>query len=219
MDKNYFINSDGLNIADILVDLGDTESCGYFIQGQKENELFPYLTNFGREVEVLEDGVKKKVGMCHVQKNKEVLWHTHCSTHNPYPSANDIISIITDDTLSEIIFTKWGIWQLTCSKKHKINGQKYKALYSYFKQCGDVLNRDGDINKYIFYIENINKEEKEIELDLKIFFSFWNDLNSYNLNVFPGLHLYNPEKSDINIKDTINRTEQLKISKNPFLDL
>ena len=68
-------------------------------------------------------GAKDESGraMCS-HPHAQINYHTHPETSKAYPSSEDIVKMITYkagavNSSIEVIFTKWGIWQITSLKR------------------------------------------------------------------------------------------------------
>jgi hypothetical protein len=136
-----------------------------------EEEKCGYLVPYGQYLLVLtENGISGNDGrrLCnYIPPYQKYIWHTHPNTSQSYPSTEDIIKIITPRTenvvMNSIIFTRWGIWELSSklkstdkiSKSVKSNLDKaYGALYHITDKGRGILNRSAlpIVHSYILQI-------------------------------------------------------------------
>lgn len=97
---------------------------------------------------------------CNTKQNYNVVWHTHPHVSKIYPSLADILKVLKHNTHTSFIFTKYGLWKLTCPNKYEwLRDENYRALIS------------GDIEPVLdnFYYRTNNG--KEISIDAVKYFT------------------------------------------------
>jgi proteasome lid subunit RPN8/RPN11 len=158
----------------------DDEVCG-FLKRNKENK---YL-KLDEQENITKDFSRKS---CQTKKYSKMIYHTHPSISKSYPSVEDIIKIIklkNKIIKISIIFTVWGIWQLSCTNKsdnipveieNKIRDQLANIYHNQNKGRGEL--RDKKLLQKS--INNINKILSEYNFEMR--FSEWNFENDFYLS-------------------------------------
>jgi hypothetical protein len=163
-----------LKVIESLIEK-DIEVCGFIF-----DKTVIYIDSVGDE------------NSCQHSKYQEVIFHTHPKKGKGYPSIEDILKIVkkrkTDLPKLSIIFTGWGVWELSCNKKVEIKEDEIRKIYSpyldsiYFKtEKGRKLqNEDYVFKKIKDLVDGINKN---LKCELSIIFSSWKEVGeTYKLN-------------------------------------
>src|SRR3989344_4665986 len=96
-------------------------------------ELFLYVENVGEESEHTQ-------GMCQNKTYTTYAWHTHPISSKGYPSVADIFMPLRKRPNFSIIFTSWGIWELSSTHKYQISEEKREYLKDkYFRPILDKI--------------------------------------------------------------------------------
>lgn len=128
---------------------------------------------------------------CILPHRANYTWHSHFIGAKSYPSAEDILSImkkrknISEQSLLELIFTRWGIWNIT--SLHKENFKDIPKELSYLTEKGDMIYRACNGAKTDFYDMGVIREvisritNRYIKLGLAITFTPWTQIeDNYN---------------------------------------
>lgn len=114
---------------------------------------------------------------------KGAVWHTHPHTAKGYPSISDLLKPIKHSALKiSIIFTPWGIWELSSRKKYILSDSKENEEFNqYFKRklapyehalyFSSDRGRKESVNKYIHDVKKILEK-----YEYSIFFTPWKNL-------------------------------------------
>ena len=149
------------------------ESCGFL--NLKNNKLEAYvdqLAIYGS------DGSKKYCQHSHYQT---YTWHTHCMTDKAYPSAEDIRKTLkTQSIRTQLIFTKWGIWELSAGVKRKPSDPTFKRI----QEEGFNLYRNTDTGRENLTSKTLQHIKRYIKsltynlrtYELEIYFTPWDQL-------------------------------------------
>lgn len=72
---------------------------------------------------------------CTLPRRGNYTWHSHFLGAKSYPSAEDILGVMkkrdnpAEQSLVELIFTRWGIWEITSMKKAKFSDVPEQLAY------------------------------------------------------------------------------------------
>lgn len=121
----YISFEDLVMIKRLIIDK-DMESCGFLFENKENDELSIFLESYGSEIKKPDGKVLR--GLCTWSKYTKYMWHTHSSNLIAYPSPEDLLYVIKDrgfeDPLVSIVFTKWGIWEMSnYGKKYKLTSE------------------------------------------------------------------------------------------------
>jgi hypothetical protein len=158
----------------------DVEMCGYLTE-----QFIPYINMVG----------KGQSGQCNVSEYMPMMWHTHPYVSKSYPSVQDIIHVLHKSsrnpkafTLS-IIFTRWGIWELSCTNKKSLDEYSVDNIISeLLKKQLDYLYKSSRTNLTPEILQKINLAIVNItnhfsDFKLKIYFTPWQNIQGdYNIN-------------------------------------
>jgi hypothetical protein len=163
----------------------DTEFCGIFekrgdcLVMDKSSVAVGYKTEDGRNA-------------CRHKKNDSLIWHTHPYSAHSYPSHEDIFKVLKYREKPEkyvrksIIFTRWGVWQISFDGYRKLDWEKEKEKVKELEKIIYENTEEGKVNslndhqlKYI-RIYQYKLEDKYIGLNIE--FDRWKDL--YNEVLF-----------------------------------
>ena len=161
------------------------EVCGYI------------LFSYNREAmigEVARGDSKMERASCVRPYKANYAWHSHFLNAKSYPSAEDILSVMkkreTQKTqnIVEIIFTRWGIWEISSSEKTVF--RNVNAELQYISGKGDDIYRACKGGKTDFYDMGaiktfISKVENHYNIiGLRIWFTPWgNDKYVFNTDI------------------------------------
>jgi len=129
-----YIDSTDIETARQWLVLND-ERCGYLVP---LGENCVVLTEAGTP------GVRNRRRMCiSTPPYQKYIWHTHPLTSKSYPSAEDIIKVIKsrtiDSVLDSVIFTRWGLWEMSAASKGTISQSLFEELKENLKIQADGL--------------------------------------------------------------------------------
>jgi len=167
----------------------DSETCGFLFVDSDQNE--------SKNLTLFVDSVNKvTVGrlFCVHSRYEKYMWHTHIITSKGYPSAEDIVGSLklhpsakmATYPSNSIVFTGWGIWQMTCQYKNRLDDKMIKFLIPsinnicselYFKTekgRGNFSNQliDDIISKLTSFINKTGK------FGFEMYFTSWNDIDN-----------------------------------------
>ena len=157
----------------------DDEVCGFLKSNRTDNYL-----ELDEQENISTDYTRNS---CKTKGNRKMIYHTHPFVSKSYPSIEDILKIIklkNKIIKVSIIFTRWGIWELHCSKKTDkipkeiINDVDKQLTNIYHNQNNgkDELRSKPLLQKSINNINDILSE-----YDFKMYFSEWDFENYYIL--------------------------------------
>lgn len=92
---------------------------------------------------------------CTLPRRGKYTWHSHFLMAKSYPSAEDILSIMkkrdnpAEQGEMELIFTRWGIWQITSAEKDRF--RDVPAQLAYLTERGNDIYRACNGAKTDFY--------------------------------------------------------------------
>lgn len=88
-------------------------------------------------------------GTCLHSHREPYMWHTHPFGLKAYPSAEDILSILKkhDNPIVSLIFTSWGIWEMTAVNKLVLDETWKVYLSSIAKDAFNALYQITDKGK------------------------------------------------------------------------
>jgi len=166
-----------LEISKKLVYETDVEVCGPIYCDGTECRFS--LVYFGEKI----DGRQR----CVQEVNDLMNYHTHPIGQKSYPSSEDIIVLLafkkkTANPVIEIIFTAWGVWQLTAIRKKEMSKETRvslakemdaKVLQHFYNasERGRAVNID--INLIKTFISKIKSFVDTYDIDLDIEFKPW----------------------------------------------
>lgn len=156
------------------------EVCGYISQQTDAHRLQLIIVAKG------ENKVKGQPASCSTGVNYPVVWHTHPIVTKIYPSLVDIFKVIKYPSITSLIFTQYGFWQLTCPTTYTAPSDEFKDYINTFL---DKFYFDGDgkgrqynlnsINKLVYNINNAMKKGGITNYTIS-----WYDANETNLSSF-----------------------------------
>jgi len=123
----------------------DVEVCGYLLFAS-DGEVMIQESATGNAQEARPS--------CILPHRANHTWHSHFLRAKSYPSAEDILSVMKkrdnpkEQSLLELIFTRWGIWNITSINKGVFNVQKELV---YLTERGDEIYRACNGGKTDFY--------------------------------------------------------------------
>ena len=125
---------------------------------------------------------------CKTKGNRKMIYHTHPFVSKSYPSIEDILKIIklkNKIIKVSIIFTRWGIWELHCSKK--IDKIPKEIINDVDKQLTNIYHNQnkgkGELRSKPLLKKSINNINDILsEYDFKMYFSEWDFENDYRLH-------------------------------------
>ena len=102
------------------------EVCGYLVVSQS-GEITPVQAAVGSPQDVRPH--------CTLPHNGNYTWHSHFLGAKSYPSPEDILKIMKkrdnpdEQKLVELIFTRWGIWEISSAGKQKFTDVPAELSY------------------------------------------------------------------------------------------
>ena len=126
--------------------------------------------------------------LCKPLKVKNVYFHTHPITSKAYPSSEDILTVMKVKPFQikkYLIFTAWGIWVLSSSKKDDFSSAEKTAMtLKKLNEFGEELyrntkrgrmeltpkNSDRLFEDIENYIRQITEEFRELGLSIEFYF-------------------------------------------------
>ena len=179
----------------------DLETCG-FLYPSKEitessdlhpNYLILYIDQIGEE--------KDGRSICRHSKYTEYIFHTHPKFSKGYPSSHDILKVIkrrgnpSSGTSFyprvSVIFSAWGIWEITARKKRDlatdprielwaidIINEEFEPVYRLTEKGRGKLTGESyrEIREAIHNIENILN--RKLKCDLRVIFTTWGEVEN-----------------------------------------
>lgn len=177
-----FLSAEDISVVHTLLD-EDLETCGFLYPDGKGVIL--YIDRVGEE----KDGRT----ICKNSKYTEYIFHTHPIRSKGYPSAEDILKVIKqrrdEYPRVSVIFTMWGIWEITARKKRDlsvdsrlqpwallyINSEFEPVYFSTGKGRGRLSRESYNLLRQA--VENIeNTLNRKLRCDLRIKFSTWSEV-------------------------------------------
>jgi hypothetical protein len=158
------------------VDKLDVEVCGVLTKRGDVN-LEILIQNRGQNLE--------NRNMCTHSKYSEIIFHTHNYSAKSYPSKEDVIKVVKHDLIqTSIVFTRWGIWSLSCARKIRHPDEELTELvgrdidkFYFATKNGREYNREAVrslVDAFVFKFSNIGLEMR---------FEEWDFTKPYIINV------------------------------------
>jgi hypothetical protein len=134
------------------------EMCGFLYNDDADiNKLNIFLENFGREIEILNEG---KRGFCNFSADHSISWHTHPSHLPGHFSAEDIIRCLRAVAMpiesylhgakTELIFTSMGMWEINVRKTFNFDNTWEQFLLNNIKYfVNKFTNREISLQELI----------------------------------------------------------------------
>jgi hypothetical protein len=188
----YIPVEDLMKIREYIVK--DNEVCGYFFYNESNlQEIKIIKVSDGPNI------LKTGRGSCDygIWGNKRCIWHTHPMISKVYPSDEDIVKVLLNSNINiSIIFSLWGIWEITTDLDYKYPSffNKEEQL-KYKKKCIDLLapfskklyydldqskksgqkyrSLCGNLDNYLISIDEYIKSITKL-FNIKITFTRWN---------------------------------------------
>lgn len=164
----YFISKKTLNYLkeDLFLDV---EICGNFFITENNEFKIREATKGTKEI---------YRGVCKQPKYDSFIFHTHAMDMKPYPSTEDVLKILKEKNKiikSSFVFTKWGIYEISCGKhvKEKDQSTVKEIIEYYIEKIYHNTNKGKDYDYY--KIKEILKKctIKLNHFGLKIKFTPW----------------------------------------------
>ena len=155
------------------------EVCGHITQQSDAHRLQLIIVAEG------ENKVKGQPASCSTGVNYPVVWHTHPIVTKIYPSLVDIFKVIKYPSITSLIFTQYGFWQLTCPTIYKNPSNEFKSYINtfldkfYFNSGKGRQYNLNSINKLVYNINNAMKKGGITNYTIS-----WHDANETNLSSF-----------------------------------
>ena len=114
----------------------ETITAGHNMVYSSDDEYCGNMSEDGKIIMNRTDGRSDSQGrkMC-VHEEQSINYHTHPASSKSYPSGEDLVKIIAQKIESgtpspniEIIFTKWGIWQMMAVVKTPLKSQQRRQM-------------------------------------------------------------------------------------------
>lgn len=109
------------------------------------------------------------------------IFHTHVLKNKSYPSPDDILKVVKrHEIVSSLVVTHWGIWEICCPIKMKINEKSELGMKTYIqKQVNRMYNKSLDEKLINDIIENLeNQYNKNFDFGFTIKFQSWSKLDN-----------------------------------------
>jgi len=170
------------------------EVCGS-LRREGGDSLVLYVEAYG------EEGYRKT---CRLGRFSRHIWHTHPYNSKGYPSSEDVIQVVKkhtkvihdNDPVSSVVFTRWGIWEISSVNKLPINfeDRTYRFLEYNLSRVGHILYFASNkgratqppLDMIERYISNVKKITEKVGINLKIAFTEWNLESPYVLRFDSG---------------------------------
>jgi len=168
----------------------ETITNGQMMVHSSKNEYCGNMSEDGKTIINITNGKTDRQGrkMCEHEEHR-VNYHTHPAVSKSYPSGEDLVKIIAQrkepgppSPSIEILFTKWGIWQMIAVVKTERDASERRRMAERItKKVLDPFYHDSekgraekiDIKKIIKFINAIKSSATFYGATVDIQFSFW----------------------------------------------
>lgn len=165
------LNSHLLNIMKQLLNL-TVETCGS-ISIIDDKNVYLELQTTGKELP----------DKCTHLFYRPHIFHTHVLKNKSYPSTQDIIKVMKKhEIVSSLIVTHWGIWEICCPIKMKINEKDETNVRLFIqKQLNRLHSKKLDESLIYNVITTLETQyNKNFDFGFSIKFKNWTTLDKYN---------------------------------------
>lgn len=118
-----YVSKEDLHLIRDLIAHRSIEVCGNLISALEIEQNIPRLLQYkpkdGKLLLYTETVGEKS--SCKPETYSTYIWHTHSHVSKGYPSAGDILLPLRKRPKTSLIFTVWGIWEISAGRKYNIN--------------------------------------------------------------------------------------------------